>query len=107
THEALKNKVDFREKNYIESYHSTHVAGTLAGRNIDSNAAGMSFEARIISYDFENDEKEIINSLSFDSLLVSNHSYGFIGGWAYIEQYGGWTWWGDTTVSSTIDYKYG
>ena len=36
-----------------------------------------------------------------DGALVSNHSYGFLRGW------NGSTWWGDTTVSKTEDYKFG
>jgi len=37
--------------------------------------------------------------------LVSNHSYGFLRGWAYNGT--GWSWYGDTTISRQEDYLFG
>jgi subtilisin family serine protease len=55
--------------------HATHVAGTMIAQGKDANAKGMAPQANLISYDWTNDEIEIINEFA-NGLLISNHSYG-------------------------------
>ena len=57
------------------SFHATHVAGTMTARGSDINAKGMAPQASIISFDWTSDENEVVNAAT-NGLLVSNHSYG-------------------------------
>ncbi|MDM1409069.1 S8 family peptidase [Myroides sp. DF42-4-2] len=56
--------------------HATHVSGTIGAKGVNANAKGMAPEARILSYDWENDTAEMTRAAAQDVLLVSNHSYG-------------------------------
>lgn len=55
--------------------HSTHVAGTIAAKGIDTKAKGIASKATVISYDWTNDIKEMSN-FAANGYLASNHSYG-------------------------------
>ena len=57
------------------SFHATHVAGTMTARGADLNAKGMAPQASIITFDWTSDENEAVTSAT-NGLLVSNHSYG-------------------------------
>jgi serine protease AprX len=57
------------------SFHATHVAGTMTARGADLNAKGMAPQANIITFDWSSDENEAVTSAN-NGLLVSNHSYG-------------------------------
>ena len=57
--------------------HGTHVAGTMIGRGYQSGKKGMAPQAGLISYDWNNDNTEVLNQARFGGLLISNHSYGF------------------------------
>ncbi len=87
--------------------HSTHVAGTLIATGVQANAHGMSFQASLQCYDWDNDVAEMAAAAAL-GLHVSNHSYGLITGWYYnYFSDGKWVWFGDTTISGTQDYRFG
>jgi hypothetical protein len=61
------------------SNHASHVGGTLiGGDDVQNNARGMAYEARIRAFNSTNDEAEMANEAS-NGLLISNHSYGIPG----------------------------
>ena len=90
------------------SNHATHVAGTMIGAGVKNGARGMSFEAELHAWDWNNDAAEMAEAAA-GGLNVSQHSYGIISGWAYGNYSGenGWHWFGDVSVSDTEDYLYG
>jgi len=58
--------------------HSSHVTGTIAAKGADPLARGMAVGVEIDSYNFINDNSEMIASASSPlPILLSNHSYGF------------------------------
>lgn len=93
--------------------HATHVGGTLVAGGLQQQAKGMAYEARVDSYDWNNDIAEMTARGAAapgdtDALYISNHSYGYITGWyatglaspAYI-------WFGGGTGSQTTDPEFG
>ncbi|WP_299826270.1 S8 family serine peptidase [uncultured Pontibacter sp.] len=112
THQELAGRIIQKDKPSTSSEHSTHVAGTMMAKGVNSLAKGMSFGLKkLTAYDFNNDASEMATAAK--DLLVSNHSYGTIAGWRYNSERKGtaedpyWEWWGDTDVSATEDYKFG
>lgn len=88
--------------------HATHVSGTLIAAGVNPAVRGMAYGATLQAWDFGNDLSEMTTAAP--NLLVSNHSYGYNAGWIDNPDRTGnitWEWWGDTTVSTTIDYKFG
>ena len=84
--------------------HATHVAGTLTARGIYAPSRGMAFGANTLSsYDFDNDVAEM--SAAASGLLLSNHSYGEVGGWNYNSSQLRWEWSG--LPGDNVDYKFG
>lgn len=79
SHELLTNRVSFGDDAEEYDDHSTHVAGTLIGGNLDTYpgnlARGMAFEAELDAYDWDEDFSEMYAAAQ-QGLLVSNHSYG-------------------------------
>ena len=61
------------------SNHATHVAGTMVAKGTNPSAKGMAPQATITSYDWSNDSAEVIDEISNNALLLSNHSYGIPG----------------------------
>jgi serine protease AprX len=57
-------------------FHATHVIGTVGASGINANAKGMAFESNLKSFDWTNDENEVISEATNNGLLLSNHSYG-------------------------------
>lgn len=98
------NQVDGASTN---SNHATHVAGTMVAGGTQANAKGMSYEALLRAWDWNNDQSEMTNA-ALNGLRVSNHSYGFITGWRwnYFSD-NRWAWFGNTTISNTKDYRFG
>ena len=82
------------------SSHATHVAGTMVGKGVNSDAKGMAPEAKILSYGWGNGTSEM-TAAAANGLLVSNHSYGLVCGWS------GDKWYGNTSISDKEDYKFG
>ncbi len=86
------------------SAHATHVAGTLVGGGVNIEAKGMSYKGFLKAYDWNNAESEMAAAAS-QGLEISNHSYGWLTGWH--SSSGNWTWYGDNSVSSVEDWKFG
>lgn len=56
--------------------HGTHVAGTIMSKGVQSQAKGMAPKALVVSYEWDNDITEVLNEVTTNGLLISNHSYG-------------------------------
>ena len=84
--------------------HATHVAGTLAAGGTHASAKGMSHQAPLHAYEWDDDESEMAAAAA--GMRVSNHSYGIGMGWAETVS-GDWIWYGDPTVSIDEDYLFG
>jgi hypothetical protein len=84
--------------------HATHVAGTILAKGVYPPAKGMAFGANtLLSYDFNNDIAEM--SKGAPGLLLSNHSYGELGGWVFDDGFNRWEWYG--IPGDTVDYTFG
>lgn len=62
--------------NPIADMHGTHVGGTIAAGGVNSSSKGMAPKANLISYNWEDDDIEVVTQASQYGLLISNHSYG-------------------------------
>jgi len=58
------------------SFHMTHVAGTVAATGLNPAAKGMANQALLRTFDWNNDTEEVIDEILNNGLLLSNHSYG-------------------------------
>ncbi|RYE26377.1 MAG: peptidase S8, partial [Sphingobacteriaceae bacterium] len=88
------------------SDHTTHVAGTMIAKGTYAPARGMAYGANgLVAYDFDNDASEMAGKAA--SLLISNHSYGYVAGWSYNTSVtpNRWEWLG--LPGDTEDYKFG
>jgi hypothetical protein len=95
--------------------HATHVGGTLAASGVVTSARGMATAAIIDSYDWNSDKSEMTavgasQPRETGKILLSNHSYGYLTGWAYVN--GGspsrvWDWYGDGTTATGYDFDFG
>ena len=89
--------------NVATNSHSTHVAGTILSKGVSANAIGMAVNARLRSFDFNNDLTEMSSEAS-SGMILSNHSYGIPGGWSFNNT---WYWYGNPTISAVEDYNFG
>jgi len=108
THQELSGKISFGQQVGLSS-HSTHVAGTMIATGVVASAHGMADQATIKSYDFNNDDAEMVNQGGI--AILSNHSYGTITGW-FFGNIGLGTgndlhWFGDVTVDPDEDANFG
>lgn len=110
THETFGGRAQQMDGATTLSDHATHVAGTIIGQSspVNPNVRGMAYQANLAAYDWNNDEAEMAQAAA-NGLLVSNHSYGLITGWAWGD-FGGfgsneWYWFGN--APDTIDVAYG
>ncbi|MGA1544383.1 MAG: S8 family serine peptidase [Saprospiraceae bacterium] len=100
THQEFGGRVTKSDGATSTHYHATHVGGTMIASGVVASAKGMATQARLNSYDWNNDFSEMAYAAA-GGMLVSNHSYGYIRGW-----YGD-TWYGNSLISSTEDYLFG
>ena len=113
---ALTSHVEFegraiqRDDPFAPSNHATHVAGTLIAAGINPEAIGMAPKATLWAHDWNSDGSEMAQAAA-EGLLISNHSYGTIAGWARgdwsEEGNTRWHWWGDVGLDSVEDFKFG
>jgi hypothetical protein len=97
---------------------ATHVGGTLGASGVVAQAQGMVPNVQIDSYDWTDDIAEMLAAgaaapLETNTIHISNHSYGTIGGWTYMpagawSQHTGWHWapwltWG----AGELDFYFG
>ncbi|MES2921714.1 MAG: S8 family serine peptidase, partial [Verrucomicrobiota bacterium] len=96
--------------------HATHVGGTLIATGVDADARGMANAAIVNSYDWNNDASEMISrgaavAGEAGKIYLSNHSYGYVGGWNYVGGGGSpprtWEWYGFGTTSTSIETDFG
>lgn len=104
THQELTGRVTQVDAPGSISNHSSHVAGTLAATGVNANAQGMSFQANLNAWDFNNDNVEMAAAATA-GMLVSNHSYGSFAGWD--NSTATLRWWGDINVNANEDFKFG
>ncbi len=86
------------------NFHATHVAGTLIGNGTNANAKGMMHQGTLWAHDWTNDQGEMATA-ALNGLRISNHSYGWLTGWA--QNGGSWFWYGNTSASQTSDNQFG
>jgi hypothetical protein len=103
THQELMGRVT-QGDGAATNFHSTHIAGTIIASGVQEQAKGMAPAANLVAYEWNNDVSEMAVA-ALNGALVSNHSYGFLRGWAYNGN--GWAWYGDTTINKTEDYLFG
>ncbi len=93
--------------------HATHVAGTLIASGVVANAKGMSPGAVVNSYDWNSDSTEMTSRGASapnqaGKIYLSNHSYGYVSGWNYVNDGARvWEWYGDGTTSLGVDQDFG
>ncbi|MBN2563863.1 MAG: S8 family serine peptidase [Phycisphaerae bacterium] len=115
-HVDLADRVAQMDSPYLIDEHATHVAGIMIAAGFSpayktypkGQSKGMSPAAMLESYDWGNDDIEM-SAAAAAGMLVSNHSYGIVGGWEYTDFGAGWAWYwlGDVSVSTTEDYFFG
>ena len=89
------------------NFHSTHVAGTMIAAGIQAAARGMSYEASLNAFDWNNVDAEMATQAN-GGLQVSSHSWGWITGWEFDYRGDGlWAWFGDPSISTTQDWSFG
>ena len=108
THEAFGGRATVMDGSTTISDHATHVGATMVGGTTNAQAKGMAYMANLNSYDWNNDDAEMALAAA-NGLLVSNHSYGMITGWAFGD-FGGfgtneWYWFGEQV--DTKDRSFG
>jgi len=87
--------------------HATHVLGTIGAEGVNPAARGMAPTALLSAWDFDNDLAEMISQARPDAsgTILSNHSYDQVSGWRFNNNQ--WTWFGDASVSTQEDWKFG
>ena len=107
THQEFDGRVSQVDSPSSLSNHATHVSGTMIARGMSASAHGMANRADLRAYDFFNDDAEM--AATGASALLSNHSYGFVTGWAFGEFGAGdaWYWFGNLSVSPVEDNGFG
>jgi subtilisin family serine protease len=105
THQEFTGRITLKDGSSFFDDHATHVAGTMIAVGVDASARGMASAARLHSYDWNSDTTEM-RSAHAEGVAASNHSYGIIAGWTR-DFFGEWYWFGDTTVSTVEDYRFG
>ena len=115
THQEFGTRVTTADTNSSIIDHATHVAGTLAASGIDAAAHGMAASATVNSYDWNNDSSEMISRGATyagepGKINLSNHSYGYVSGWTYVNggsPYRLWEWYGAAATSTSIESDFG
>ena len=93
--------------------HATHVAGTLAALGLNANARGMAPSATVDSYDWNSDTAEMASRgatapAQAGKIYLSNHSYGYISGWNYVNNGSRvWEWYGNGTDTIGTEQDFG
>ena len=111
THQEFVGRVTVLD-GAANDFHATHVGGTIGAAGVNASALGMAPGVLLDSYDFDSDVSEMASRAAAmpqdpGMIYLSNHSYGFINGWAT----GSWSgnfgphWWG--TFGDREDRKFG
>ena len=103
-HQEYSGRVVQGDATTTTHYHSTHVAGTMIASGVNGSARGMAPAASLRAFDWDSDASEMASEAA-NGALVSNHSYGFLRGWALVNS--SWSWYGDPGISTQEDYLFG
>lgn len=79
THQEFQGRAEVGDGNFElnnNSFHMTHVTGTVAAGGVVDIAKGMANQANIRAFDWSNDLSEVTQEIINNGLLLSNHSYG-------------------------------
>jgi subtilisin family serine protease len=95
--------------------HATHVAGTIGASGQRASARGMAPSVLIDSYDWNGDLAEMTSAAAATPnqagrIPLSNHSYGFISGWNFVNSGSPnriWEWWGSGTTQTAVEPYFG
>lgn len=105
--EFSADRVEQKDKVSNIILHSTHVAGTMIAKGIYPAAKGMAWGLqKLYAWDFDNDASEMTQAATA-GMLISNHSYGYIGGWDYNTDTNPPRWEYYGAPGSSEDYKFG
>ncbi len=107
THQEFGNRVTWKDGASSLNDHATHVAGTMIAAGVEADAQGMSYEAQLYAYDWNDDLSDMAIEAG-DGMRVSNHSYGYLTGWSW-NHFGDdkWAWFGNTNISEEEDFVFG
>lgn len=105
-HQEFGGRAKQMDAALTQSDHATHVAGTLIAAGVDKKAKGMAYKANLKAYDWTSDLTEMAAAAANNAMLMSNHSYGFTGGFSYGSNSGntGWHWMGDDSETEFIGF---
>jgi len=110
THQEYGGRVTQVDSPSSTHYHATHVAGTIMASGVQPAAKGMAYAAMLRAFDWNGDQAEMASEASGGALL-SNHSYGWVVGWAWGDWANPgtseWHWMGDPAISPVEDYNFG
>lgn len=106
SHQEFGGRVTQEDDAEALSAHATHVAGTMIAAGVHSDARGMSGNAGLHAYDWNNDLGDMAQAAAA-GLRVSNHSYGHIIGWHFNTNDESWYWYGAPSISETTDFWFG
>jgi hypothetical protein len=105
-HQELTGRTTQGDSPGSTHWHATHVAGTMIAGGVNASAQGMSYQGRLTAFDWNNDAAEMATAAA-NGMEVSNHSYGLVAGWYWDGPNNQWFWYGDRTISTTEDYRFG
>ena len=92
THVTFGGRVIVLDGAVSQSFHSTHVLGTMIGSGLgDLQARGMAYQANGRAYDWNQDASEMTFA-AIGGMLVSNHSYGSIAANLSLWEFGAYNW---------------
>lgn len=106
THQELVGRITVVDVGSSVDQHATHVAGTLIGAGVVANARGMAYNGRLRAFEAFGDESEAAIEAA-NGMILSNHSYGQIGGWWQNPSTNTWHWLGDPNFSEVEDQEFG
>jgi len=111
THVEFGSRIRQKDSNTTLNDHATHLSGTMAAAGVNPQVKGMAYGAKLDVWDYTDDLVEMAQNAS--KMLISNHSYGPVVGWVFNQSRPGndpkfkWEWWGNTSISTTEDYRFG
>lgn len=111
THVEFGSRIRQKDGNTTLSDHATHLSGTMTAAGVNPQVKGMAYGAKLDVWDYTDDLVEMAQNAS--KMLISNHSYGPVVGWVFNQSRPGndpklkWEWWGNTSISTTEDYRFG
>ncbi len=93
--------------------HATHVGGTMVASGVVASSRGMASSAIVHSYDWNQDLSEMTSRGATapgdpGRIYLSNHSYGYVSGWNYVNNSTRvWEWYGSGTGSTSSEDEFG